>query len=113
MDIFNKEKIARLEDELEIYKSRCEALERNAKSVKDLELKVKCLQMWCDDDEAIDELMTAVKSKDTDQRERNYRVAMASEHRAMSAMGQASMDSNLRQWQQGEMLGRTWEGGYK
>jgi len=71
MDIFNKEKVARLEvviamlkQDIELYKSRCTQLEGEVKNTKDLELKVKCLQMWCDDDEAIDELMAAVKEKD-------------------------------------------------
>ena len=87
MDIFNKEKIASLEDELEIYKARCEALERDAKSVKDLELKVKCLQMWCDDDEAIDELMTAVKQKNAEADRNNQTFAQQQSMRAQSGKG--------------------------
>jgi hypothetical protein len=75
MDIFNKEKIADLESELVIYKVRCTQLEREAKSVEDLELKVKCLQMWCDDDEAISELMEAVIKVDGDKRTRFYESA--------------------------------------
>ena len=87
MDIFNNKKISRLEDELEIYKARCEALERDAKSVKDLELKVKCLQMWCDDDEAIDELMAAVKEKDKEVGRINNNFARQQSMRAQSGNG--------------------------
>ena len=93
MDIFNKEKIASLESELEIYKARCNRLELDAKSVKDLELKVKCLQMWCDDDEAIDEILTAVKSNEQGQRNLNVRAAAArasSNGFGAGALGQAS-----------------------
>ena len=68
MDIFNKERVAGLELEVnrlknESYKVYSENVALRNK-VSDLELKVKCLQMWCDDDEAIDELIAAVKEKD-------------------------------------------------
>lgn len=81
--------IAILKQDVETYKSRCTQLEDEAKNVKDLELKVKCLQMWCDDDEVIDELMTAVKEKE--ESEKTYSVNTALGYGAASQAAQTGL----------------------
>lgn len=63
MDIFNKERIKQLEEEVAAYKSINKQLECYKKRCEDAELKVKCLQMYVDDDEAIDELLAVMTVK--------------------------------------------------
>ena len=63
MDIFNKGKIAELEATLEIYRERIAQLEKFESELKAAQLKMKVMQMLIDDDEAIDELLSASKVK--------------------------------------------------
>lgn len=81
MDIFNNSKIAELEATLRIYEERNKQLEQYKKKSKDLELKVKCMKMYIDDDDALIEIFEAAKKHDRqiseDQRYRN-RQAMNS-----------------------------------
>ncbi len=70
MDIFNKQKIAELEGDVnslkysnEAYKLRNEQLEKCEAELKSAKFKIEVMQMLIDDDEAILELLAAKKVK--------------------------------------------------
>ena len=74
MDWFNKDKINEMQKTIDIYKERNSQLEKYVKRAEDAELKVKCMQMYIDDDDAIIELLEATKKKDIIQSQSNQQA---------------------------------------
>ena len=69
--LFDQDKIDEMQKTIDIYKERNSQLEKYVKRAKDAELKVKCMQMYIDDDEAILELLEETKKKDIIQSQSN------------------------------------------
>jgi len=91
MDLFNSKKVADLEAEVKIYKDRNKQLEEYESRCKAAELRVKCMKMYIDDDEAIDEILSAMKSKQDIEINQRYRVRSAAQaqHAQSMALGRA------------------------
>lgn len=66
MDIFNKKQVSRLESDLDRAHELIRSLESDVKELADLRLRVKCMKMYIEDDEAILELMELSKKKARD-----------------------------------------------
>ena len=98
-------KIAELERRLELYQEENNLLRDENKKIPDLELKLKIMELYVDDDEAIDEILTFKKLKESHDAQEGYlREAAARQSnmygnylRGLGGLGQAQMHNMLEE----------------
>ena len=70
-------KIAELERRLALYQEENNQLREENKKIPDLELKLKIMELYVDDDEVIDEILTFKKLKESHDAKDRYMQEMA------------------------------------
>lgn len=109
MGIFNKKELRRIEElehKLEQYRKDNQHLRDENKRLEEFELKVKIMEMYVDDDEAILELLELKKEKERSHDGIRYANILAAQQQQSQAYGQLQGLSSLGQAQMLGIFGR-------